>query len=66
MKWRDEVAIPYLDEKFGHVCSAEGCYSSVVDVAHILGRGSHPHLKMELSNVKYLCRKHHLEQHGTN
>lgn len=62
IEWRDSVAIPYLDKKFGHVCSVEDCYSSVVDVAHIKGRGAHPKLKMELTNVRYLCRPHHQKE----
>ena len=64
IEWRDTVAIPYLDEKFGHVCSVEGCFSGVVDVCHIKKRSTHPSLKMDLNNIIYKCRKHHLEEHN--
>ncbi len=61
-KWRDTVAKPYLDKKFGHVCSVLGCNATQVDVDHIKNRGSNPHLKMKLDNVQYLCRAHHREK----
>lgn len=60
-EWRDNVAIPYLDTTFGRKCSVEGCKNTNLDVDHILKRGSHPELKMDLSNVRYLCRTHHRE-----
>ena len=57
-KWRREVAIPYLDKTFGHVCS-ECEIGGALDIDHIKPRGSRPDLKMELSNVRYLCRTCH-------
>lgn len=57
--WRDTIAIPYLDEKYGRVCFACGgarCGNKQLDVDHELNRGSHPHLKMNLQNVRYLGR----------
>ena len=57
--WRDTIAKPYLDKKYGHVCSAckgKLCGNKQLDVDHILKRGSHPELKMALSNVQYLGR----------
>lgn len=61
--WRDHVAIPYLDKRFGRVCSMPGCTATTnLDVDHIKKRGSHPHLKMDVKNVRYLCRLHHIEE----
>lgn len=63
MEWRDTVAKPYLDEKYGRVCSARGCVVKTgLDVDHIVNRGSSPKLIMSLENVQYLCRPHHLEK----
>lgn len=62
-KWqtfRDEVAIPYLDKNFGHVCSVPGCSETEnLDVDHIKNRGSHSSLRYDVSNLQYLCRPHH-------
>src|ERR1043165_689942 len=58
--WRDKIAIPYLTNRFGYVCSMQGCMvSSNLDVDHIQKRGSHPGLKMDVHNVRFLCRQHH-------
>jgi len=54
-KFRDEVAKPYLDEKFGHFCRCCGVGGSL-DVDHINAVGSHPQLKYQLSNTQWLCR----------
>lgn len=64
--WRDTVAKPYLDKKYGHVCAIKECWAIVaLDVAHIQGRGSHPGLKTNVRNVRWLCRYHHsLETDG--
>jgi 5-methylcytosine-specific restriction endonuclease McrA len=63
LKWasfRKQEAIPYLDKTFGHICSVKGCTETEsLDVDHIKGRGSHPHLRYELSNLQYMCRTHH-------
>lgn len=58
-RWRDEVAIPYLDAEYGRTCAAcQGmrCGNQQLDVDHILNRGSHPSLRMSLDNVQYLGR----------
>lgn len=58
--FRDKVAIPYLDKKFGHVCSIKDCKETkYLDVDHIKNRGSNPNLRYDVKNVQYLCRKHH-------
>lgn len=60
--WRRDVAVPYLDKTYGRKCSVLGCpETEYLDVQHKQKRGSHPELKMELSNVEYLCRPHHIE-----
>lgn len=58
-KWRDEIAIPYLDKTYGHFCFDCGA-GGKLDVAHIRGRGSHPELRMILTNVNYMCRSCHM------
>lgn len=67
-KWitfRDKVAIPYLDKKYGHVCSVAGCSETQrLDVDHIKPRGSHPELTFDVTNLRYLCRPHHIERTG--
>lgn len=62
--WRDTVAIPYLDKRYGHMC-AYCANTGNLDVDHILNRGSHPQLKMNLKNVQFLCRRcHYLKTDG--
>ena len=61
--FRDKVARPYLDNKFGHICSVEGCNEMRnLDVDHIKNRGSHPELRYNVNNMQYLCRAHHREK----
>lgn len=61
-EWKHSTAKPHLDATYGHICSYEGCKETKnLDIDHILKRGSHPQLKMSLSNVRYLCRRHHQE-----
>lgn len=58
-KWRDEVARPYLIEKYGEACvdcGGERCGNKQLDVDHIEGRGSHADLKMSIDNVQLLGR----------
>jgi len=62
IKWRDEIAIPYLDKTSGHSCNCCGV-GGKLDVAHKLKRGSHPHLKMSLENIEWKCRNCHLKEH---
>lgn len=64
-KWRDLIAIPYLDNRYGRACAhckvmprAGGRH----DVAHIKGRGAHAGLKMVVHNVRYLCRGCHRKE----
>lgn len=58
--FRDKVAKPYLDMKFGHVCAVAWCTETKnLDVDHIKGRGSHPRLRYDVNNLQYLCRNHH-------
>jgi hypothetical protein len=58
--FRDTVAKPYLDNKYGHVCSYKGCTRTEgLDVNHKKSRGAHAELKFELKNLEYLCREHH-------
>ncbi len=53
-KWRDTVAVPYLNDKFGHFCAH--CSTPIdLSVDHVKNRGSSPHLKMDLNNVQWLC-----------
>lgn len=59
--WRDEVAIPYLDRTYGHNCMECGV-GGRLDVDHIKTRGGHAQLKMQLSNVQYLCRSCHIRK----
>ena len=56
--WRDNVARPHLDKK-GRRCAQCGAVGVPLDVDHIKNRGSHYHLRMNLSNVQYLCRPCH-------
>lgn len=58
--FRDQVARPYLDKKYGHICSVKGCIETEnLDVDHIKNRGSHPHLRYDVKNTQYMCREHH-------
>ena len=60
-EWRDTVAIPYLDATYGRICATPDCMvTTKLDVQHKQKRGSHPELKMNLNNVEYLCRTHHI------
>lgn len=58
-EWRDTVARPYLLEKYGEVCAdckGARCGNMQLDVEHIKGKGSHPELKMVLSNLQLMGR----------
>lgn len=58
-KFREEVAIPYLDSNYGRKCvdcGAEGA----LDIDHIKNRGSRPDLKYDLQNLMYRCRMCHI------
>lgn len=58
-QWRDTVAKPHLDETSGRKCNNCGAVNVQLDVDHIKNRGSRPDLKMNLSNLQYLCRDCH-------
>lgn len=62
--FRDDVAVPYLDNAFGHHCRV--CKASEgLEIDHIHNRGSRPELKYQLSNLQWLCRScHHLKTIG--
>ena len=66
--WRDKVAKPYLDEKYGRICrkcgksNCDSCERGVLEVDHIIGRAARPDLKMSLENVQYLCRECHYQK----
>jgi hypothetical protein len=57
--WKETVARPYLIERDGNKC---GCCerpaypNEKLDIEHELGKGSHPELKRELSNLRLYCR----------
>lgn len=58
--FRNSIAAPYLDKKYGHVCSVRGCTETEnLDMDHIKNRGSHPHLRYDVKNMQWLCRPHH-------
>lgn len=57
--WVRDVARPYLDKTFGHVCAkcGKGDYGMhILDVDHKLTKGSRPDLKQDLDNIQYLGR----------
>jgi hypothetical protein len=59
-KWRDKIAKPYLDKKYGHKCYIELCpIKAYLEVHHIQTRGGHHEKKQDLNNVIYLCGYHH-------
>lgn len=60
--FRDKVAKPYLDKKYGHVCSVKWCnVTENLEVDHIKTRGSRHDLKFDVKNMRYLCFTHHRE-----
>lgn len=59
-RWRDTVAKPYLNDKFGYRCAVRGCHvEEDLHVDHVRTRGSRHDLKMVVTNVRYLCFEHH-------
>ena len=61
--FRDQIARPYLDKRYGHVCAVLGCAETTnLDVDHIKPRGSNPSLRYDVKNMQYLCRPHHREK----
>jgi len=60
--FRDTVAKPYLDKKYGHICSVKTCtQTEALEVDHIKTRGAHHELKFDVKNMRYLCHTHHRE-----
>jgi hypothetical protein len=74
-KWdlfRDKVARPYLDNKFGLACTDCGVMPPVKedgtfyrhDVDHVKGKGSHVEQKYDVKNMVYRCRPCHVLKTG--
>ena len=74
-KWevfRDKVARPYLDKNFGIACVDCGVLPPMKDdgthyrhdVDHIKGKGSHPELRYDVTNMAYRCRSCHERKTG--
>lgn len=66
--WRNQIARPYLDKRFGRDCSLcktpppvneETGEVGYHDVDHINKRGSHPQDKYKVKNIRYLCSNCH-------
>lgn len=56
-KWLEEVARPYLIEKFGNVCSCcMRTFKTKLDIEHTKEVGSHAELKKDLNNMTLMCR----------
>jgi 5-methylcytosine-specific restriction endonuclease McrA len=60
--FRDTVAKPYLDKRYGHICYKCGSPDNL-DVHHKQKRGSHVTEKMNVVNLIYLCRSCHNKEH---
>lgn len=58
LEWVENVARPYLIGRNGNRCACCDLFFGAVklDIDHILGKGSHPELKKELTNLQLLCR----------
>ena len=57
--WKEETARPFVIERDGNHCACCGRLAhegEKLDLDHILGKGSHPSLKRDLSNFELLCR----------
>lgn len=68
--WRDTIARPYLEQRFGRACSfcklpapvnEETGIEGWHQVDHINKRGSHIKQKFDVHNVRFLCDKCHKE-----
>lgn len=55
--WKTEVALPYLLTHGPKVCFDCGT-SHNIQVGHIQARSTQPHLKMDLTNIRFECRNH--------
>ena len=70
-RWRDTIARPHLIRVYGNIC--QNCKrparkyhddmgnlkEETLDVAHIIGRGRDSSQKMNIKNVRLLCRDCH-------
>lgn len=62
--FRDTIAKPYLDKKYGHVCAVKGCHKTEgLEVDHKKTRGAASHLRYDVKNIQYLCWEHHRQKH---
>lgn len=61
-QFRNNVAYPYLVEKYGEQCNSCGRSDLPLDVDHIKKRGSRPDLKYDLNNLQLLCRSCHAKK----
>lgn len=59
IEFRNEIAYPYLVEKFSERCTICHTWDGPFDVDHIKKRGSNAHLKYDLKNLQLLCRPCH-------
>ena len=73
-KWRDTIARPHLIRVYGNLCQecrrpARAYHDDLgnvkyenLDVAHIIGRGADASQKMNIKNVRLLCRDCHRKE----
>lgn len=73
-KWRDTIARPHLIRVYGNICqeckrparkyhdSLGNLKEATLDVAHIVGRGRDSSKKMDIKNVRLLCRPCHRKE----
>lgn len=64
-EFRDEIARPYLIDKFGEKCAKCKREDLPLDIDHIRKRGSSPQLKYDLKNLQLLCRSCHWAKDNT-
>lgn len=57
-QWLKDVARPYVAKRDGNRCACCG-NGGLLDLDHILNKGSHPELKRNLDNLQFLCRPCH-------
>jgi len=56
LKWKEQIARPYLLERDGDRCNCCMQWKEQYDIDHIKSVGSHPELKRDLDNMQLLCR----------
>lgn len=70
--FRDKVARPYVDKKYGLACTDCGVMPAQKDdgtyyrhdVDHVKGKGSNHELKFDVTNMVYRCRSCHIKKTG--